>query len=154
MADVQKINGYLVGTLNLDEAKKKIADFLNSLPTLQSIIENYADGYADDGKGNINSNYQVYEIEGDPRKTFEELNRFLESTNPTYAGNGRACTPVGPSRAFTYLLARNEIRNSEEERYIELFKYIELEPGYENGETGTVEKTRLIMMDVLGFKGC
>ena len=152
MANIQKKNGYLVGTLDIDEAKKKIADFLNSLPTLSSIIENYVNGYADDGEGNINSNYQVYEIEGDPRKTSEELIKFLESTNPTYAGNGRVCAPV-PSRAFTYLIARNEIKSGKNERYIELFKYVEVEPGYENSETGTVEKTRLIMIDVLGFKG-
>ena len=51
------------------------------------------------------------------------------------------------------MLARNEIKDAKNERYIELFKYIEVEPGYENNETGTVEKTRLLMFDVLGFKG-
>lgn len=146
MANVQKKNGYLVGTLDVDEAKKKIADFLNSLPTLSSIIENYVYGYADDGEGNVNSNYHVYEIEGDPRKTSEELIKFLESTNPTYVRNGHV------SRSFKYVIARNEIKSSNDEKYIELLKYVIVEPGHENRETSRVVKTRLLMFDVLAFK--
>lgn len=146
---MQRVNGYLVGALDLNEVKKKIVDFLESLPTIPSLIDNFSDGYGDDGGGVIMFNAQIYNIRGNPRDTFKELIEFLKATDPTRMGDGHVFTPVGSSVEFTYSIVRNSVG----EKYIELDKKIEVIPGYENGEDGGTQETRVMIYNIIEFKG-
>ena len=74
---MQRVNGYLVGTLDLNEVKKKIVDFLESLPTIPSLIDNFSDGHSDDGRGVIMFNAQIYNIRGNPRDAFKAIINVL-----------------------------------------------------------------------------